>query len=263
MHAKLNDARHKRNFLKTLDRGLRVMAAFTPETPTLTLSELSQRLRLEPGTTSRFAYTLEHLGYLRREPVTGAYRLTARVLDLGRTVHQQDELRALARPVMEALARVAEETVSLAVRDGAEIVVLEQVESRKPVTVRRRLGERQPAYCTAQGKVLLAHLPPAERQALLATMTLTAHGPRTLTRLPDLQADLRRTLQRGYAINNDEMEAGLRALAAPITAGGQAVAALSIDMPAGRMPMHEMQTTFNAPLLAAAAKISAALGAAA
>lgn len=223
---------------------------------------MSQRLALGPATASRFAYTLKYLGYIRREPATGAYRLTARVLDLGRTVHQQDELRSLARPVMEELARVAEETVSLAVRDGAEIVVLAQVESRKPVTVRRHLGERQPAHCTAQGKVLLAHLPPAEQHALLETMPLTAYGPRTLARLPDLRADLRRTLQSGYAINHDEMEAGLRAVAAPITTGGRAVAALSIDVPAGRMSMTEMQTTFTPPLLAAAAKISGALGAA-
>src|SRR5687768_4809866 len=104
MPARQNATRHQRNFLKTLDRGLRVMEAFTPKTPTRTLSELSRHLRLNPGTTSRFAYTLEYLGYLRREPATGAYRLTARVLDLGRTVHQQDELRAVARPVMEELA---------------------------------------------------------------------------------------------------------------------------------------------------------------
>lgn len=260
MSARANENRHKRNFLKTLDRGLRVLRAFTPEQPALTLSELARRLALEPGTAFRFAYTLEHLGYLRREPGSGAYRLTARVLDLGRAVQPQDDLRSVARPFMEALGRAVEETVSLAVRDGAEIVVLEQVESPRPVTVRRRLGERQPAHCTAQGKVLLAYLPEGEQRALLRSMRLTAYGPRTLTSAAALQAELRRTRQRGYALNNDEMDAGLRAVAVPICAPGGQVAALSVDMPVGRMTMAEMQASFRPRLAEAAAKISAALG---
>jgi IclR family pca regulon transcriptional regulator len=260
--AKATDNRHKRNFLKTLDRGLRTLEAFTPQQPALTLSELARQLRLDPGTAFRFAYTLEHLGYLRREPASGAYRLTGRVLDLGRAVHPQEDLRAVAQPFMAALAAEVEETVSLAVRDGAEIIVLAQVESPRPVTVRRRLGERQPAHCTAQGKVLLAYLPEADQAALLKTMRLAAYGPRTLTNASALVTELRRARQRGYALNNDEMEAGLRAIAVPICAGDQVIAALSVDMPVGRLSLAEMQARYQPPLAQAAAQISAALGAA-
>lgn len=252
--------RHRRNFLKTLDRGLRALAAFTPDTPSLTLTALARRLDLDPGTAYRFAYTLEHLGYLRRAP-DGAYRLTGRVLDLGRAVHQPGDLRALALPRMEALAHQVEETVSLAVRDGTEIVVVEQVESPHPVTVRRRLGERQPTHATAQGKVLLAYLPAAEQAALLRAMPLRAYSPRTLTRRAALAADLRRTLMRGYALNNNEMDAGLRAVAVPICEPpGQVAAALSVDVPVGRLSLAQMQASLVAPLRAAAADISAALG---
>lgn len=259
MGARANENRHKRNFLKTLDRGLRALEAFTPEQPALTLSELARRLDLDPGTAFRFAYTLEHLGYLRREPASGAYRLTGRVLDLAQAVRPQADLRAVARPLMEALSRAVEETVSLAVLDGGEIVVLEQVESPRPVTVRRRLGERQPAHCTAQGKVLLAALPEAEQRALLKTLRLKPYGPRTITSPAALQAELRRAGQRGYALNNDEMDAGLRAVAVPICAGGQVVAALSVDMPVGRLSLAEMQARFQPRLSEAAAQISAAL----
>jgi IclR family pca regulon transcriptional regulator len=253
-------ARHRRNFLKTLERGLRVLAAFTPEQPTLTLTALARRLDLDPATALRFAYTLQHLGYLHRDP-DGAYRLTGRVLDLGRAVHQPGDLRALALPVMEALARQVEETISLAVRSGAEIVVIEQVESPRPVTVRRRLGERQPTHATAQGKVLLAYLPPAEQAALLRTMPLPAYSPRTLSRRAALEAELRRTVQRGYAVNNNEMDAGLRAIAVPICEPpGQVAAALSVDVPVGRLSLAQMQAGLLAPLRAAAAAISAALG---
>ena len=259
MTAAASDSRHKRNFLKTLDRGLRVLDAFSPDKPALTLSELSGRLKLDPGTVFRFVYTLEHLGYLRRE-AGGAYRLTARVLDLGSSVQQAAELRAAALPHMEELARRVEETISLAVRDGGEIMVLEQVESRQPVTVRRRLGDRQPVYCTAQGKALLAHLPAAEQQAVLDALDLRAHGPRTITSLAGLRAELRRVQQRGYAINNDEMDAGLRAIAMPIRARGGVLAALSIDAPASRLSMAEMQADFSGPLAEAVAKIEAVIG---
>jgi IclR family transcriptional regulator, pca regulon regulatory protein len=251
--------RHKRNYIKTLDRGLRALEAFTPQSPALTLTELARRLGLDPGTAIRFAYTLEHLGYLRREPALGTYRLTSRVLDLGRAVHPEDDLRAVARPFMEALGRAVEETVSLAVRDGAEIVVLEQVESPRPVTVRRRLGERQPAHCTAQGKVLLAAMPEPELRALLKSLRLAAYGPRTLTSPAALVAELRRVRQRGYALNNDEMDAGLRAVAVPITAGGHVTAALSIDVPVGRLSLANLQAQFQRRLAETAAQIANAL----
>ena len=253
-------ARHDRNFLKTLDRGLRALEAFTPQAPGLSLTELARRLRVHPGTAFRFAYTLEHLGYLRREPETGNYHLTGRVLELGRAVQPQADLRAVARPVMEALGRRVEETVSLAVRDGLEIVVLAQVESPRPVMVRVRLGERQPAHCTAQGKVLLAALPEADLRALVTATRLAAYGPRTLTTTAALLAELRRARQRGYALNNDEMDAGLRAIAVPITARGQVIAALSVDVPVGRVSLSDMQAGFQPLLASAAAEIGSALG---
>ncbi len=258
---KANDTRHQRNFLKTLDRGLRVLSAFTPETPALSLTALSKKLSLDPGTTFRFAYTLEHLGYLRRDPKTGAYSLTARVLELARAVHRQEDLRALAHPFMAALSRETGETVSLAVRDGAEIVVLEQVQSPKPVTIRRALGDRQPIYCTAQGKVLLAYAPVSEQAQVLDKLKLKPHGPRTITDRAALEADLRRTLQRGYALNNDEMNAGLRAIAAPIyTAPEKVIAALSLDVPIGRMTLAELQTRCAELVIGTAQEISQALG---
>lgn len=257
---KTTDNRHRRNYLKTLDRGLRVLAAFTPEQPALTLTELARQVEFDPGTAYRFAYTLEHLGYLRRD-VAGAYHLTARLLQLGRAVQQAGELRSLALPHMVRLAHAVEETVSLAVLDGGEIVVIEQVESPGPVTVRGRLGDRQPAHATAQGKVLLAYLPAPEQRRLLDSMVLIAYSPRTITEPPALQAELRRTLQRGYALNNNEMDAGLRALAVPICEPpGRVVAALSIDMPVGRMSMAQMQASFVAALTAAGSAISADLG---
>jgi DNA-binding IclR family transcriptional regulator len=129
------------------------------------------------------------------------------------------------------------------------------------VTVRRRLGERQPTHATAQGKVLLAYLPGEEQAALLKTMRLTAYSPRTITRRAALEVELRRTAQRGYAVNNNEMDAGLRAVAVPVCEPpGKVAAALSLDVPVGRLSLAQIQAELLDPLRAAAEEISSALG---
>lgn len=261
MKSKAADARHRRNFLKTLSRGLAVLSAFEPDQPALILSELSAKLSLDPGTASRFLYTLEHLGYLRRESATGAYRLTARVLELGRSVHLQDELRVAARPVMEQVARETGETVSLAVRDGVDILVIDQVESRQPVAARGFLGERQPTYCTAQGKTLLAFAPLPQQQRLLSGIKFVAYGTRTIADRDSLESELKQIALRGYALNNDEMDAGVRAIAAPVCAtAGDVVAALAIDVPASRVTLQELRAQYAELVISAAEHISKALG---
>ena len=254
------NTRHQRNFVKTLARGLVVMRAFTPERPQLTLTELSENLGLDPGTTSRFVYTLEHLGYLRRDPVSRAYRPTSLVLELGRAVHTQDELLAVARPFMEELSFSTQETVMLAVRDGPDILMVDEVVSRQTVMARGWVGERYPTYCTAPGKVLLAYLPHRERERLIDQMRLQALGPTTITDRADLRAELDRVARQGYAVTNDEMNAGLYALAGPLrSAAGAVTATLSLGVPTNRMTLAELIQNFRDPVLTTCDRICAAL----
>jgi IclR family pca regulon transcriptional regulator len=257
----MSRVRHQRNFLKTLARGMQVMSAFTPERPALSLSELAEQMRLDPATIYRFVYTLEHLGYVRRDPATRTYWLTSRIHDLGRAVDQPGELRAAARPYLEEMAQQTDETVELAMREGTDIVVLDTIESRQRVAVRGWVGKHLPAYCTAQGKVLLACLPPAEQAQLLDEVKLQALGPHTIADRAALEKELRRTAKRGYGLNNNEMNIGIQAIAAPIRARADHVAAaLGIAMPIGRMTMGEMEDRFAKCVMTYAARISAALG---
>lgn len=249
------------NQLKTLARGLRLLTAFTPEQPALSLSALAQFMALDPATVLRFASTLEQLGYLRRDADTRAYWLTSRVLDLGRAVDASHELRAVARPYLETLAERSGETVELAVRQAGQIVVVETIESRQRVAVRGWVGRQLPAYSTAQGKVLLAELPAGELASILDELKLEAFGPTTITNRAALEKELRRTSKRGYGLNNNEMALGIQAIAAPIRSrAGLVSAALGIAMPVGRMTLSEMEDQFAATVIDYAGKISAALG---
>lgn len=249
------------NYLKTLARGLKVLSAFTPDHPALSLTRLAEYMALDPATVSRFVSTLEQLGYLRRDAHTRQYWLTTRVLDLGRAVDLSNELRAMARPHIEALAELTGETVELAARDAGQIVVLDTIESRQRVAVRGWVGRHLPLHSTAQGKVLLAELPVPELARVLDELTLTSFGPNTITTRAALEKELKRTARRGYGLNNNEMNLGIQAIAAPIRSRTRAVsAALGIAMPLGRMTLSEMEDQLATTVVEFAGRISAALG---
>ncbi len=253
--------RQQQSYLKTLARGLRVLSAFTPERPARSLTELADFMALDPATVYRFVYTLEQLGYLRREALTRTYWLTSRVLDLGRAVDQPHELRSVARPCLEELAQKTGETVELAVREERQIVVVDTIESRQRVAVRGWVGRRLPVYCTAQGKVLLADLTPLALAQILDELDLEALGPNTITSRVMLEKELKRTARRGYGLNNNEMNLGIQAIAAPIRSYTGAVnAALGIAMPTGRMTIGEMEAQLAATVIEYADNISGALG---
>ncbi|MGQ0603261.1 MAG: IclR family transcriptional regulator [Anaerolineales bacterium] len=257
----MSQVRHHRNYLKTLARGVQVLSAFTPGQPSLSLSQLAEAMSLDPATVYRFVSTLEHLGYLRRDPAARTYSLTSRVLDLARAVDQPDELLTAARPYLEELAQQTEETVELAVRDGVSLIVVATIESQQRVAVRGWVGKHLPTYVTAQGKVLLASLSPLEQKQLLDEMKLEAFGPNTITSQAALERELRLTASRGYGLNDNEMNIGIQAIAAPIRSHiGAVVAALGVAMPIGRMSVNEMEAQLAKMVMKYAGKISAALG---
>lgn len=252
-------ARPPQNYLKTLARGLKVLSAFTPTHPALSLTEIAEFMALAPATAFRFVATLEQLGYIRRDPQTRLYWLTSRLFDLSRAVDPSHELRVVARPHLEALAEMTGETVELAAREAGQIVVVDTIESRQRVAVRGWVGRHLPVYSTAQGKVLLADLPAPELAQVLDNLTLEAFGPNTITTRAALEKELKRTAKRGYGLNNNEMHIGIQAIAAPIRSRTRVVsAALGVAMPVGRMTLSEMEDQWAAVVIEFADKISAA-----
>jgi IclR family acetate operon transcriptional repressor len=196
---------------------------------------LGRRLNLHKSTVSRLLATLESEGLLERAPGTEKYRLGPEIARLAGRSEPGHDLRDIARPFLIELAELTRETANLAVLDGAEVDNIDQVSGPHLVRVGNWVGRRTPLHCVANGKALLAFLPPDDLERLLVG-PLAAFTPLTITSTAALQADLAQVRQAGYAMALGEIEEGLNALAAPVwDAGGQVVAAISVSGPAYRV----------------------------
>jgi IclR family pca regulon transcriptional regulator len=251
-------------YSQSLERGLAILRCFTPERPVLGIADIADELGMSRPTTHRYMITLLALGYLEQGPGR-KYRLGLRVTDLGMAALGATGLREHVQPYLEELHRDSGRTSSVGVLDGAELLFLHQLpglrresDASEPIL---RTGSHVPAHCSAMGKLLLANLPEARRRELVGTIKLTRHGPNTITTRKGLREALEQISTEGYAIGEQELAAGLYAIAAPLRAGaGEVVAAIGLsargsgDVPGGLMADLEQY------LLPAAERISARLG---
>jgi IclR family pca regulon transcriptional regulator len=253
-----------KNVVQSLAKGFRVLQAFTADDSELVLADVARAAGLDNGTTFRLLNTLVGLGYLEKVPDTRRFRLTLKCLDLGFNAIARTDLRALARPILRGLVSERIEAASLAVPDGADIVYVERVQAgfaRLGVDV--RIGSRAPAYSTAVGQVILAHLPRETQVAVLDARTRERRTPTTLTDLDDLLTRLDAVKAAGYALSDQENVSGLRVLAAAVVdADGVPVAGLSVAAPAFVMPLDAFDAAARQPVLDAARRLSRAVQAA-
>jgi IclR family KDG regulon transcriptional repressor len=230
------DPRHERNYLKTLARGIRVLTAFTPVKPELSLTDIAKFLDVDPSTANRFTYTLEKLGYLERDPQTKLYHVTPQVYAFAISLVGPRNLRQISLPYMEHLRDRTGETVVLSVRDEIEIVIVEVVETHHTLAPRGWVGGRTPVHCSAMGKAMLAHLPEPELARVLDTIRFTSRTPNTITNRLDFLKELEKTRERGWSLNNEEFSVGVVSVAAPIFSGKhKVIAAICIDAPSVRI----------------------------
>ena len=226
----------------------------------LGLADVSQELRLPKSTVFRMVGTLELRGYVRRDPRSGRYRLGIRAMELGTAVLNHLELREVARPELEALVEETREIAHLAALDEGDVVYIDKVESPQPIRIYSRIGRRAPAYCTGVGKALLSGLDEAALQAYLDSHPLRRFTASTITDRSRLLEEIRAVRERGYALDMEEHEEGVRCVAVPLfDYTGQVVAAVSITAPAIRMGMERIQALIPR-MLELGARISRALG---
>jgi IclR family transcriptional regulator, pca regulon regulatory protein len=250
-----------RNVVNSLSKGLRVLEAFTVERSEMTLSEVARAAGIDPGTAFRMLNTLVILGYVARLPEGKRFRLTLKVVDLGLHAIGQSDLRELSRPILRSLVKEVSEAASVGVLDGADILYVERVRAgltRLGVDI--RIGTRIPAVSGVIGHAILAFLPLAERERVLATQP--RRGEFAIN--PMSRAELLRTLEgvrrQGYALQDSMFGNGLRILAAPVLdVDGYAVAAVSVAAPAIRLSLDEFRARALDPVRAAAADIARAV----
>jgi IclR family pca regulon transcriptional regulator len=246
------------DFVQSLERGLSVICAFDRRNSELTLSEVATATGVTRATARRFLLTLVRLGYMRTD---GRYfSLTPRVLELGYAYLSSLTLPEVAEPHLEALVAEVNESSSVSVLDGHDVVYVARVPVSRIMTVAISVGTRFPAYATSMGRVLLAGLPDQALDAYLGAVTLDHLTSRTVNTATALRSELTKVRTQGFALVDQELEEGLRAVAAPIRdRAGKVVAALNISAHASRTSLESMRRNLVPPLLAAAARISADL----
>ena len=200
----------------------------------LRLTEIAQLCGLEKSTVHRLLATLAAEGLVDQDPETDRYRLGLTLLELGMAVHQRLDIRSEALPVLRKLSERADDTVHLGVPRGAHVVYLEKVESRHAVQMRSRVGERMPLHSTGIGKAILAFAGDAAVATVLEA-GLEQRTANTITDTCDLRYELERIRARGFSIDMEENEEGVRCVAAPVFDHQMHVAgAISIAGPAFR-----------------------------
>jgi DNA-binding IclR family transcriptional regulator len=240
------------NAVRSVDRAAALLLALGESQGEAGVTELARRLGLHKSTASRLLATLQRRGLVEQDAETGKYRLGLVVIRLAERAERTLDLRSLALPELERLARLTHETAGLGVLDADQVLFVAQADGPNLIAVGDWTGRASALHANASGKVLLASL--AEREVLrIVRRGLTRYTERTITDLEPLLEDLARARRRGYATATSELESGLTAVAAPVhDARGAVIAAVEVWGPAFRL------TPRRVPELAAQARETAA-----
>jgi IclR family transcriptional regulator, KDG regulon repressor len=227
----------------------------------LGVTELSKRLKLHKNNVFRLLATLESRGYIEQNKATENYRLGLKSLELGQTFIKKMGLLHQARPVLEELVDESNETAYVAIFKDGYIVYLDVVETRLTVRVVSRVGTRLPSYCTAAGKVHLAYMSDEEIESFLPEQGLEAYTPHSITDRDALKKDLTKVAEQGYAFDIEELDIGVRCVAAPIRDyTRRIVGALSISGPATRFSDERLEKELVPLVTRASEELSTRLG---
>ena len=221
--------------IKVLHKAFRLLDLFSDEDEELSTPEITERLGYTQTTVFRIIANLEEAGYLEKNRETGKYRLGMKLYFLGSLVKPYRFMQNAARPLLHKLAQQTGETVHLAVLHKYQVLYLDKIESKRTVrVVVSQVGHKLPAHCSGVGKALLANLPTEEVKKAVEETGLPGFTEHTITTWNQLKLELEKTRERGFALDNEEIELGLNCVAAPVFAEGHAVAALSVSVPKER-----------------------------
>jgi DNA-binding IclR family transcriptional regulator len=244
----------------SIEKAIDVLFCFDIQRSQLRLVDISQRLGLHKSTAHRLLSMLKKKGLVVVDPTTQLYSLGPALVELAWIVLRQQDLRSICRPYMEQLRQSTNETVSLNIRMGDRRVCVEELQSNQEIKYSQTFGLTAPLHVGAPGKALLAFLPQAELERVLATLTFTSLTPDTITDDQALRAELAKTAVRGYAVSIGERSPWAAAVAAPIRdRSGQTIAALSVLGPSYRLTSKVLKE-FGMQVIKIGNDISAALG---
>jgi len=250
-----------RNYVASIAKGMNVFSFIVNSNRAVGITQIARSLNLSIGTVQRATNTLHKLGYLRKDENTQGYILGHKAWGLGISIIKDVDIKQIAHPYLEELSREINETVNLAILDDAEIVYLDRIKTEQIININLSIGSRLPLYCTSMGKSLLAFIPKDELFELLDKIDIKPITPNTITDKGSLLEELQKVRQRGFSVNNIELDIGLRSVAAPVRGGsGRVIAAVNIAVPSSRITFEELKTKLAKKVIDVTRIISEAMG---
>lgn len=211
-----------------LERGLLILEALAKSRGGLTLSQLTRYLHLPKSSVFCLLRTLEQFGYLCRDAESGKYTVTLRICTLANMALNGFSLREKAKPFLRRLCEATRLTVHMGVLEQASCVLIEKISPPGTVPVATWVGKHLSLHCTALGKAVSAYLPEAQLEASVHEHGFLRHNENTISSLKRFKQDLAIVRERGYALDDEEEEIGIRCIGAPIFHGSRAIGGISI-----------------------------------
>ncbi len=248
--------------VNSLQRGLAILESFTPDRPTLRLQEIAQKTCLHKSTVLRLLHTLISLNYVSFNSYQKQYSLSPKILSLGLIVISNMELRKVALPHLEELSKSSDQTVNLGILDGKEVVYIERISRRQVINTDFHIGSRLNLYLSSIGRAILAFLNQEKFDLVLNELL---GDPEAIKHIGPNGKDLKKLLiqvrKNGYAVNDEELFKGLRAIGAPIfNANGEVVAGINIPVFSPLVSRKKLIEKYAPLLVQTAIKISKDLG---
>ena len=258
MNADLLEKEESPNFVTALARGLKVIQAFSSESPEMTMAEISQKTGISAASVRRSLFTLEALGFVALRG--RRYVLRAKVLTLGAAYFESMRIEDVAMPPLRAVAQQFHDTASMAVLGDSEVIYVAHVPSERRIRFRASVGYRLPIYATSLGRAMLAFAEPSRVEKYLALAPFPKYTSKTVVEADDLRAILAETRECGYATQEAQLEYGVIALSLPIRdPAGKVVAAINCSSESARGTLENLVRTRLPALRDAALEIERAL----
>jgi DNA-binding IclR family transcriptional regulator len=247
--------------IQAVSHALDLLEQFHDDVDELGVTELSKRLKLHKNNVFRLLATLESRGYIEQNKATENYRLGLKALELGQTFIKQMGLLRQAKPILEKVVGSCNETAYVAIFKEGSVVYLDVVETDMTVRVVSRVGSRLPGYCTASGKVHMAFMSEDEINELYPSRQLKGYTSTTITDREQLKETLKTVTEQGYALDDEEMDLGVRCVAAPIRDyTRRIVGAISVSGPTMRLGDERIEKELIPLVQGAAEELSSRLG---
>lgn len=230
------DGAADRRYVSSLLHGLMILDMFSRERPEISIGEMALELGLHKSSASRLAATFAHVGYLQPTATKGSYRLGGRIAGLGELMRHSLDLVGTVTPHLERLSEVTGETGHLGVIRGTDATTLVITEGWHTIRMHSWVGKTSPAYVSSMGKALLAGLDDRELRALFEGVEFQVMTDNTVRGIAELLTQVAVVRERGYGVDDEELEIGMRCVSAPIVdSSGTAVASISVSGPSQRM----------------------------